>query len=109
MSVIPTAEAEKVRPPRRRSTAARPPGSQGRSRQLLAAGTHPVTLLPLLEPRDGRSCGQCVHRFVRQLSEGVTRTKCACAAARHRGGPDVPADFPACSGFEPAEPKAEAS
>lgn len=71
--------------------------SQGRTRELMALGIHPVSGLGVAEPQV--KCGPCVHRIEKTVGS-KTVTKCHKASQRRHGGPDVPADLRGCEGFE---------
>ena len=70
--------------------------SQGRTRERMAMGIHPVTGLGVADPQV--TCGSCIHR-VQKTMKSKTVTKCDLVKRRH-GGPDIPADLRGCERFE---------
>lgn len=73
-----------------------------RRRELLAAGTHPTTRLPLRQPVGEVKCGDCVHHFAYRAS--ATYHKCDAVELTHGPGSDVRVSWPACTKFEPRQP-----
>jgi hypothetical protein len=71
---------------------------------MLAAGTHPATRLPLLEPQEGRTCGNCSHHFVRTFWPRRFH-KCDATEAGRSAASDLRVSWPACTlwqqGVEP--------
>jgi hypothetical protein len=70
-------------------------------RELLAAGVHPATRLPLLRAPDPSSCGDCVF-FARLDWHNRTYLKCTKAGVTHGAGTDMRRSWPACNAFRPA-------
>ncbi|MEU1597964.1 hypothetical protein ABZ468_35320 [Streptomyces sp. NPDC005708] len=80
-------------------------------RQALAAGVHPASRLPLLNPDTPTGCGGCVLAYVLPLAarDGqaapTSRLKCSKAPVSRRGrqGVDLRPDTPACTSYTTAE------
>jgi hypothetical protein len=71
-----------------------------RQRLDVAKGYHPLTRLPLLEPRDDtKKCGTCIHR-----TKGGSRGYPKCDQTTITSGPatDCRAWWPACTKWESA-------
>lgn len=83
-----------------------------RRNQQLAAGIHPRTRLPILEPRVS-TCGDCIFHFERRMASTYQKCGYSYAAYQHgdghitylnvSGGPgtDVRLSWPACSAYKP--------
>ena len=69
-----------------------------RRQELLDAGIHPRTGLPLAE--NGETCGTCLHHFVRHV--GSDFHKCDLTPPTRGPATDVRVSWPACTGWEAA-------
>ena len=67
-----------------------------RRKQMIEAGTHPLTLLPLIEDH---TCKECVH-VLRVYGGRRDYYKCSKAKQTHGPGTDLRLKWPACSLFE---------
>ncbi len=84
--IDPPTPTEKLSPDRARTL---------RRRRMIEAGQHPVTRIPLREPR-GETCGSCAHIY-------KTGRWFKCDLVARTGGPgtDLRKSYPACQKWEP--------
>lgn len=73
---------------------------------MLAAGVHPATRRPLLDPERGLTCGGCAH-LAGYGHNNTTYWKCELAGATRGPATDVRRKWPACDRHTPASETTE--
>ena len=68
-----------------------------RRRDMLAAGQHPTSLRPTLDPEWGFTCGDCDHHVSHTRSRTFHKCEMAPGGLTHGPGSDVRVSWPACA------------
>ena len=72
--------------------------ARAKAAAIIATGRHPLNLVPLLASPQGKTCGDCLHRYLKRLAG--TYPKCDLGPITGGPGTDVRAGWPACERFE---------
>lgn len=66
-----------------------------RRAEMLAAGRHPTTLRPTLDPEWGLTCGDCDHHVTHSRARTFHKCEVAPGGVTHGPGSDVRVSWPA--------------